>query len=296
MKRTVIILATLLLALIAITGGAPMAHATDTESTSAAGSPRDLFAMDTCTRGPDEARLDALKAAGYAATNWGLCDAKDLQHAVDTGKTRGIKIVGVYCTAELHRDGLKLDPRIHDAIRIVHGSGTFIWLAISSPDFGLSSADGDAAAAPALKVLAAEAGKQHTRIALYPHTGMWQEKVQDAVRIADRIDSPNLGVTFNLCHCLMVGDEEKIGSLITLAKPRLLAVTINGADTQAARSSWNRLIQPLGKGTYDVGNLIKELDRVHYHGPIGLQGYGLAGSDLDNLTQSREAWIQLLSR
>ncbi len=285
----------LLLALTAVLGGSAMAHEMDSVVTVGA-SPRDLFAMDTCTRGTDEARLDTLKAAGYSATNWGLCDAKDLQHAVDMAKPRGIKIVGVYCTAELHKDGLKLDPRIHDAIRIVHGAGTFIWLAISSPDYPLSSAEGDAAAAAALKELAAEAGRQHTRIALYPHTGMWQEKVQDAVRIADSINSPNLGVTFNLCHCLMVGDEEKISSLITLARPRLLAVTINGADSQAARSSWNRLIQPLGKGTYNIANLLKNLNEVQYRGPIGLQGYGLSGSDLDNLTQSHEAWKQMLSR
>lgn len=274
-----------------------MANSTDSALTPEGGaSNRDLFAMDTCTHGSDEVRLDALKTAGYSYTNWGLCDVKDLDHAVETAKTRGIKIVGVYCTAELHRDGLHLDPRIHDAIRIVHGSGTFIWLAVSSPDFAASSAEGDAVAVPALKALAVEAGKQHTRIALYPHTGMWQERVQDAVRIADSVNSPNLGVTFNLCHCLMVGDEDKIGSLLALARPRLLAVTINGADSQAARSSWNRLIQPLGKGTFDVGNLLKGLDRVHYHGPIGLQGYGLAGADLDNLTQSRVAWNAMLSR
>ena len=116
---------------------------------------------------------------------------------------------------------------------------------------------------------------------------------KDAVRVANAVDRKNLGVTFNLCHCLMVGDESRILDLIALASHRIFAVTINGADTGAARTAWSRLIQTLDRGSYDLKPLLEQLRRQGYTGPTGLQGYGLSGEDRDNLTRSLDAWRRL---
>lgn len=270
-----------------------MSEKTITESAHASSLKNPFFAMDTCTRGTDEARLDLLKDTGYTGTNWGLCDPPALQHAFDTARSRGIRMFAVYCGAELRRDGLHIDPRVDAVLTILHGTDALIWLNITSPDFPVSSPEGDAIAVKGLHELSASAAKHRLRIALYPHTGMWLERVQDAVRIASAVDRKNLGVTFNLCHCLMVGDESHIPDLLALAAPRLFAVTINGADTGAARTGWDRLIQPLDKGTFALAPLLKTLVHIKYRGPIGLQGYGLQGEDRDNLTRSMAAWRAL---
>ena len=52
-------------------------------------------------------------------------------------------------------------------------------------------------------------------------------------------------------------------------------MSINGADRDAAGTGWDRLIQPLGSGTYDMLPLLRKLAKLGYAGPIGLQGYGL---------------------
>ena len=173
------------------------------------------------------------------------------------------------------------------------GTDTIVWLPINSTEFPKSSPDGDEVAVPALQRLADFAASNGVRIAIYPHTGNWAERVQDAVRLAKRVNRPNFGATFNLCHCLMVGDEAKIPELLAEAAPHLFLVTINGADAGAAATSWNRLIQPLDAGSYDVGIVLRKLQELHYTGPIGLQGYGVKLPVKENLLRSVNGWRKL---
>jgi hypothetical protein len=87
-----------------------------------------------------------------------------------------------------------------------------------------------------------------------------------------------------------VGDEARIPELLAQAAPRLFVVTINGADAGAAGASWNRLIQTLDRGTYDIGIVLRKLRELRYTGPIGLQGFGIGGDIRDNLARSMAAW------
>ena len=69
-----------------------------------------------------------------------------------------------------------------------------------------------------------------------------------------------------------------------------MVVSINGADGKQPGYSWDRLIQPLGRGDYDVCGFLKKLKTAGYKGPIGLQCYGIKGDPLENLKQSVSAW------
>jgi sugar phosphate isomerase/epimerase len=113
------------------------------------------------------------------------------------------------------------------------------------------------------------------------------------VRLAQQVNRKNLGVTFNLCHCLMAGDEAKIPELLREAAPYLLLVTINGADQDAAGTDWGRLIRPLGEGSYEVGFVLRQLKELRYTGPIGLQAFGVNLPVKENLTRSMSAWNKL---
>jgi hypothetical protein len=117
---------------------------------------------------------------------------------------------------------------------------------------------GDADAVALLRDIADRAQQAGLNVSLYPHTWFWMERVQDAVRLARKADRPNVGVTFNLCHCIKVGDACRIGEQLDQAKPYLTFVTVNGADGEGG---WDRLIQPLGQGSFDVGALLKSSTR-----------------------------------
>ena len=117
--------------------------------------------------------------------------------------------------------------------------------------------------------------------------------MQDAVRVAKAVNRKNFGVTLNLCHCLMVGDEPKISELLAEAAPYLFLVTINGANSGKANGNWNELIRPLDEGSFDMRRFLHALEEVHYTGPIGLQGYGLKIPVQKNLSRSMVAWQRL---
>ena len=81
------------------------------------------------------------------------------------------------------------------------------------------------------------------------------------------------------------------------AIPHLLIVSINGADrgdTQAM--GWDRLIQTLDRGDFDVCGLLKTLQRLGYRGPISLQCYAIGGDVRENLSRSMDAWKAIASR
>jgi sugar phosphate isomerase/epimerase len=144
-----------------------------------------------------------------------------------------------------------------------------------------------------LRSLAGKAAQDGLKIAIYPHVGNWTERVQDAVQVARLVDARNFGVTFNLCHCLAVGDEARIPALLEGAAPFLFTVTINGADSGVQGPKWNQLIQTLDRGSYDPTIVLRTLHRLDFRGPIGLQGYGLGGDRRDNLENSLRAYRRL---
>jgi sugar phosphate isomerase/epimerase len=138
--------------------------------------------------------------------------------------------------------------------------------------------------------LAVDSGSQ---LLLYPHVDSWIERVEDAWRVAQKVDRPNVGVMFNLCHWLRVDQQRDYRPLLKQAMPRLWAVSLNGADEFDDQPGWARYIQPLGEGSFDVGRLLLILKELGYRGPIGLQCYGLGGDTREHLAKSLKAWRQL---
>jgi sugar phosphate isomerase/epimerase len=138
--------------------------------------------------------------------------------------------------------------------------------------------------------LARDSGSQ---LLLYPHQGSWVERIEDSCRVADQVDRPNVGVMFNLCHWLRVDSSRDYRPLLKQALPRLWAVSINGADVRDDQPGWERYIQPLDKGSFDVGAFLKTLKELGYQGPIGLQCYGIGGDAREHLARSMTAWRRL---
>ena len=120
-------------------------------------------------------------------------------------------------------------------------------------------------------------------VALYPHHNFWLEKVEDAVRLAEKSNKRNVGVVFNLYHWLKTDKPANMQTALAKASPYLLVVNINGT-TEAGS------IETLDKGTYDIYPFLKALKQAGFKGPIGLQGYGIGGDVRENLRRSMQAW------
>jgi sugar phosphate isomerase/epimerase len=250
------------------------------------------FCMDTHDakkRSLDEqARM--LKELGYAGAGHLWLD--DVPERLKTLDKRGLQLFQVYVRVSMDPKQPKYDPRLAELIKLLKGRPTILGVLMS----GMKPSDpsGDARAVEILREIGDMAAESGIRVALYPHTGDWIERVEDAVRVVEKVDRKNVGVMFNLCHWMKVDKSRDYKRVLTAAMPHLFVVSINGADTDG--ENWDRLIQPLDRGTFDIHGFLKTLRDLGYSGPIGLQCYGIPGDAREHLARSIAAWRKLTIR
>ena len=255
--------------------------------------PNPFFAMDTATKDDKhktaKEQVEMVKELGYAGIG-GRAD-KELGEMLEELDKNGLRMFAVYLGANIDADQPSYGPELKEAIEVLKGSNSILWLFVQSKKFKPSQPEGDGRAVEVIREISDMATEAGLRVALYPHTGFWLEKVEDAIRVAEIVDRKNVGITFNLCHWLRTEDEKNMRSLIISTMPHLFVVSINGADSGG--KDWKQLIQTLDRGTFDIGRFLRTLKRSGYTGPIGFQGYGIGGDAYDNLRRTMDAWRKL---
>lgn len=258
--------------------------------------PNPFFAMDTIARGGPAQVVPLLKELGYAGLGGQAGDGAMAQAL----EAEGLKFFNGYLTLSFDDAQSALDDRLRGVLDRMQGHDTTLWLALQKVQkggvpFAKSDHEADEVAVGKLREIADYAKTKGVRIALYPHTGMWIEHVEDALRVANKLNRSDVGVTFNLCHWLKVeGAERDPLPVLKAALPRLMFVTINGADMGDTRTmGWDRLIQPLGSGTYDLGAFMAKVKEARYSGPIGFQGFGIKQDARAVLSQTMAAWHRI---
>ncbi len=204
---------------------------------------------------------------------------------LETLDRHGLRLFQIYVRVSLDPSKPKYDPRLADILPKLRGRDVVLGVLITG--MPPSSPEGDSRAVAILREMADLAEPAGVRLAIYPHHRDWTERVADAVRVARKVDRTNVGVMFNLCHWLRAEKGRDPRPALESAMPHLFVVTINGADGEG---EWDRLIQPLGSGSFDVCGLLATLGELGYTGPIGLQCYGIAGDVRDTLERSMKAW------
>jgi sugar phosphate isomerase/epimerase len=208
-----------------------------------------------------------------------------------SAKKTGLKIFQIYFQVDLAAEQ-PFDSRLAEILPSVKDQGTQLALLIYGAKPSDASFD-DKGVAIIQKILdiAEPLGVQ---VVLYPHVDAWNEKVADCVRIASRFPDKKVGVMFNLCHWIALDKSENLESVLRLAFPYLAAITIAGTDTpeefQAKTGNW---LQPLDSGSFDQKQLFKILDALGYHGPVGLQCYGIPGDAKVHMGRSMKKWKEL---
>jgi sugar phosphate isomerase/epimerase len=213
--------------------------------------------------------------------------AKQIPERLQALDEAHLQLFFLWLTADISNGQIKYEPGTEDAIEALKGRGTVVWVAIPGGDAG-AGAGAEERTIQAVDRISDLASRSNLRVALYPHYGFYLARFKDVVRIAERVGRSNVGVTFNLCHELRSGLEPDFHQVLDKAIPRLYGVTVNGADREGR--DWNTLIQPLGRGDYDVAALVGTFTKAGYRGPFGIQCYGLKGDPGVYLKQSMAAW------
>ena len=235
-----------------------------------------------------EEQAALLKELGYDGAGHLWLDKVDERLA--TLDAVGLDLFQIYVRVNIAPGKQAYDPRLAEALPRLKGRKVMLTLLIHGRP--PSDPEGDERAVAVVREIADKAAESGLRVALYPHSGDWLERVEDGLRVVRKVDRKNVGVMFNLCHWLKVTkSEEDLRPLLESAMPHLFAVSIHGADgaeaVQAGKGNW---IQPLGHGSFDVQGLWATLWELGYEGPVGLQCYGIPGDARVHLEESMKAW------
>ena len=113
----------------------------------------------------------------------------------------GLRLFNVYVVLPI--DGAPaLDATLKDQLAPLQGRQALLWVGLTSKAHRPESATGEAEALAVLAAVADFADVLGATVALYPHAGFWVERTDHAVQLAKRVNRPNVGVSFNLCHFL----------------------------------------------------------------------------------------------
>ncbi|MCX6873943.1 MAG: sugar phosphate isomerase/epimerase [Verrucomicrobia bacterium] len=259
--------------------------------------PNPFFVFDNGLRGDKlttiDAQLDLVKSVGFAGLSWRTDAPERVKQVLEGSRQRGLKLFVCYANLDLKDGKCVYDPRLKEIIALCKGTDTIIWPNLTSKQFKPSDPAGDDIAVAGVRELADLCADNGLRVAIYPHVGMWVHRLEDALRLVKKVDRKNVGVSFNLCHALLDGAEDRVPALLDECAPYLLLVTLNGADSHPAAVAMPNAIQPLDKGTYDLPALLKKLKAIGFKGPIGLQCYNIKGDSEELLTGSMGAWKKM---
>lgn len=233
-----------------------------------------------------------LRDLGYDGVGHiGLDKVAERLHSLDAA---GLRLFQITMSVEVGPAKEPFDPRFPSVVSLVKGRRVQFDLLVNGMKPSDPSVDPHAVAI--LRRMADHVRGTDIQLLLYPHLGSWIERIEDACRVAEKVDRPEVGVMFNLCHWLRVDPARDYRSLLEKSKPRLWAVSVNGADALDPKPGWDRYIQPLDKGSFDVKTFLNDLYETGYRGPIGLQCYGIGGDTREHLTASMAAWKRMQAK
>ncbi len=249
----------------------------------------DVFAMDTFFYNsigsyPYEARCEMVAELGYDATYhtlWNEGAWSDLPKLAKTKQKYGLDVAAVYFAIDI-ATGAAVDKRILEVFDTVPaGTDIEVNIVCSDAKIGNSSPEGDDNAARRLEPLLVRAAEHKSAVCVYPHINSWAERIEDGIRLCEKIDHPALKVVFCGFHWYAVdGNEpaERLGA----AAPYLRSVNLCGSRRIAGRCT----IEPLDCGEMDNFALLGLLHKNGYRGRIGFQGYSVGGDTYQYLKRS----------
>ena len=243
--------------------------------------PYRVYAMDTyfynsIARYPFATRCEMLAELGYDATYltaWSEQSWNDVAKLKTVKQEYGLDVAAVYAVLDV----AKPDPRITELMNSMEGCRTI--------ELAIKSASDDDAVVRFLDGALATCERRGISIYLYPHINFWLERIEDAGRICRRINHPHLGAVFCGFHWYAV-DGKELAARLNDAEPFLRQVNLCGSRRDPNGVGEKATIEPLDAGEMDNFAVLAHLQRIHFGGLIGFQGYSIGGDPYPNLKRS----------
>ncbi|PWW03377.1 sugar phosphate isomerase/epimerase [Hoeflea marina] len=246
-------------------------------------------------------RCEITKATGYDAIHLTLWDGRDwtahAQQIATVKKRFDLDIAGVYVVLDLSVG--EADLRNSGIIKLIEAmpEGSTIDLAIKSAgtNFGRSDPKGDAAVMAWLNKALVVAAARRSRILIYTHIQFWAEKHGDALRLCEKINHPNLGLTFSALQWYM-GEGRNLAPLLRRAMPFIKQANFSGSRRSPLGFFEVATIEPLDMGELDNFAVLALLTRLGYQGALGYNGWHEGGDTYNKLERSLHMLKDLVAR
>ena len=232
-----------------------------------------------------EKQAATLKALGYNGISYNYTNNAELDAWIRAHSAAGTNIFGLYIHTWPTNADEPWDPALPDAIEMLKGSDTLLWITVRAPRGG----DHDESSVRLVRKLGDLAQAAELRVSIYPHVGFYVETARDALRIARKAEHPAVSPSYNLCHEFLAGRGDEAMESLREVGPHATLVSINGVDP----SEQSRFILPLGEGPFDMAAFLAELKRTGYRGPVGHQFFSIHGRPEENLEKAINAWRRL---
>ncbi|WP_208602889.1 sugar phosphate isomerase/epimerase family protein [Pseudomonas marginalis] len=256
-----------------------------------------FYAQDTCFYSSMgtysfEDRCEMTKAVGYDATYLSIWEGRNwaaVQQLSSVKERYDLEVAGIYVVLNL-RLGVEAEQNagIYQMLKVAP-PGSTVELAIKTAgDFARSDPAGDEPVVRWLAEALSIAQQRNIRILIYSHLLHWSEKHDDALRICERLNHPNLGIVFCGYHWY-AGDGERLGATLRRALPFLKQVNLSGSRRSPLGWGQTATIETLDQGEMDNFAVMALLKRLGYDGYIGWQGWDESGDAFTKLRKSLEA-------
>ena len=228
-----------------------------------------------------------LKALGYDGCEIPFVTGADLERQIKAADDAEMVIGKTYITHDI-RKPFPME-KLEAFMAPLKGRETVIELALNGYPAG--APEGIEPTVKLLKELGELAGKYQLRIAVYNHVKTYCESVPFAIEIVNKVNLPNVGYCFIVCHWLHMEGSKDYRPLLKANPEKLFMVGTNGATVEL--KGWDNLICPLDVGNFENAQLLQTLGEMNYKGMVGLQCYGIKLPEGDHLKRSIDTWKKL---
>jgi sugar phosphate isomerase/epimerase len=247
-----------------------------------------------------EARCEMLKEIGYDAMHLSVWNGERWQDAAklkDVKEKYGLDVAGVYVVLDLSLE--ESHPRnqgILTLLETMEGCST-VELAIQSVRSYLRPSDpaGDDRVMKWLEKALAICERRNINLLLYTHLSFWVERHEDAVRLCQKMNHPNLGIVFCGYHWYAVDGLDLPATLRAVA-PYLKQVNLSGSRRSPLGFGNVATIEPLDVGELDNFAVLGQLKKIGFNGMIGFQGWSEGGDAYSKLSRSLKAFRDMEQR
>ena len=139
----------------------------------------------------------------------------------------GLPLLNLWTSVNVRPAAAAYGPNVAEAIRRLKGRSAVVNTLMQ----GLKPGDpeGLPGAIKALRALGDAAAEAGVRIAVYHHTHDWTEHLDFTIEVVRKVNHPQVGYQFNLCHWLMVEGQRDYRPLLRQNPDKLFGVSISGA-------------------------------------------------------------------